>query len=88
VRAELIEAQRTGDIPTGLDGNKKLNELEPARYPAQLVSAGATRAQVRAELAQAQRTGDIVTGLDGNKKLNALEPTRVREPASHPRQDA
>ena len=33
VRAELAEAQRTGDIIYGLNG-EKLNELFPDRYPA------------------------------------------------------
>ena len=71
VRAELAEAQRTGDIVAGKDAAadeftsgafKKLNELNPAAYPAKAAVAGKTRAQVRAELAEAQRTGDIVAG--------------------------
>jgi UDP-glucose 6-dehydrogenase len=33
VRAELIEAQRTGDIVVPWTGNKKLNELYPNQYP-------------------------------------------------------
>jgi len=76
VRAELIEAQRTGDIPTGLDGNKKLNALEPTRYASQQATQGKTREQVRAELIEAQRTGDIPTGLDGNKTMRELDPSR------------
>jgi len=78
VIADLVEAQRTGNIATGLDGNKKLNELDPVRYAQAALPAAAstTRDQVRAELIEAQRTGDVATGLDGNKKLNELEPAR------------
>lgn len=73
VRAELAEAQRTGDIAANKDqgideyvsGNgRKLNELFPAAYPAKPVAAGKTREQVRAELAEAQRTGDIAASKD------------------------
>ncbi len=92
VRAELAEAQRTGDLVAGKDAAadefgsgayKKLNELNPAAYPAKAAIAGKTRAQVRAELADAQRTGDIVAGKDAAsdefssgafKKLNELNP--------------
>ncbi len=58
VRAELIEAQRTGDIVANSESDKKLNELYPSRYPAKAVTQGKTRAQVLAELAEAQRTGE------------------------------
>lgn len=93
VRAELAEAQRTGDIQAGKDAGldeyssgafKKVNELNPAAYPAQAATTGKTRAQVLAELADAQRTGDILAGKDtgfdeynsgGFKKLNVLNPS-------------
>jgi len=78
VIADMIEAQRTGNIVTGLDGNKKLNELEPARYASQQAAQGKTRAQVRAELIEAQQKGEIVTGLDGNKTLRELDPARFQ----------
>ena len=74
VRAELLEAQRTGDIVHG-DSGQKLNELFPNRYPAKAATQGLTRAQVQAELAEAQRTGDIVHG-DSGQKLNELFPSR------------
>ena len=73
VRAELAEAQRTGDIVAGKDmgtdeyasgAGRKLNELFPAAYPAKPVVAGKTREQVRTELAEAQRTGDIAANKD------------------------
>jgi len=59
VRAELVEAQRTGDIQAFGDSGKKLNELYPSQYPAKAVAQGKTREQVRAELAQAQRSGEF-----------------------------
>lgn len=33
VRAELLEAQRTGDIISAGETSQKLNELYPNRYP-------------------------------------------------------
>ncbi|RFO96647.1 hypothetical protein DIC66_11525 [Rhodoferax lacus] len=82
VLAELVEAQRTGDIVASNgqeDSGKKLNELYPERYPAKATTAGRTRQQVLDELAEAQRTGDIVAGNgheDSGKKLNELYPER------------
>jgi hypothetical protein len=58
VRAELIEAQRTGDILAQGNSGKKLNELYPSRYPATAVAQASTRAEVLAELAQAKRSGE------------------------------
>ncbi len=80
VRAELAEAQRTGDIAASKDMGvdefastvgRKLNELNPAAYPTKPAVAGKTREQVRAELAEAQRTGDIAA----NKDMGADEYT-------------
>lgn len=64
VRAELAQAQRTGDIVivTSDNSGEKLNELNPAQYPAKAVAQGNSRAQVLAELAQAQRSGEIGFG--------------------------
>lgn len=59
VRAELVEAQRTGDILAFGNSGKNLNELYPNRYPVKAVAQGKTREQVRAELAQAQRSGEF-----------------------------
>jgi hypothetical protein len=92
VRAELAEAQRTGDIAASKDmgsdefasgAGHKLNELNPAAYPAKPAVVGKTREQVRAELAEAQRTGDIIARKDmgtdeyasgAGRKLNELFP--------------
>jgi Tfp pilus assembly protein PilV len=92
VRAELLEAIRTGDMPasskasddTGVYSGTKLNELFPARYPAKQAVAGKTREQVRAELLEAIRTGDMPapsevsddTGVYSGTKLNDVFPAR------------
>lgn len=76
VRAELAEAQRTGDIVAQGNSGKKLNELYPSQYPAKAVVQGKTRAQVLAELVEAQRSGDIVANGESGKKLNELYPSQ------------
>jgi hypothetical protein len=58
VLAELVEAQRTGDIVADSETGKKLNELYPSQYPAKPAVQGNTRAQVLADLAQAKRSGE------------------------------
>ena len=74
VLAELVEAQRTGDIMDGRTG-KMLNELHPNLYPAKAAAPGLTRAQVLAELAEAKRTGElVVTQGSTTKKLNEFYP--------------
>jgi hypothetical protein len=72
VRAELVQAQRTGDIVDS--EGQKLNALFPGQYPAQAQAAGKTRAEVQIELIEAQRTGDIVDS--EGQKLNALFPSQ------------
>jgi hypothetical protein len=64
VKAELLEAIRTGDIADGYDGLTRY-EHNPSAYPARPVVVGKTRDQVKAELREAIRTGDIVDGYDG-----------------------
>jgi hypothetical protein len=72
VRAELAEAQRTGDIVANTDvgssefvsgKGQKLSTAFPESY-AQASTGGKTREQVRAELTEAQRTGSIVANSD------------------------
>jgi hypothetical protein len=92
VRAELTEAQRTGDIvadkayynETNVGSGRKLNELFPSQYPAKTSLPGKTREQVRAELIAAQAAGEIVadksyadeTSIGAGRKLNELLPNR------------
>ena len=101
VLAELAEAQRTGDIAASKDmalddsrsaAGHKLNEVDPAAYPAKAAAPGKTRAQVLAELAEAQRTGDIAASkdmaLDDSRsaqgfKLNEVYPSLYRQTQSN-----
>ncbi len=60
VRAELIEATRTGELVGEAETGRKLNQMFPGRYPASSAVADAkTRAEVKAELAEAARSGDL-----------------------------
>jgi hypothetical protein len=76
VKAELAEAQRSGDLVVHGATGLKANQLNPARYPATPAAPGKTRAQVKAELAEAQRTGDIVGNGPSGQKLNEMAPSR------------
>ncbi len=76
VKAELAEAIRTGDIAApGDEQGRKLNELNPSRYPAKLAQASLTREQVKTELAEAIRTGDMPANGEQSSKLNELYPS-------------
>src|SRR5215204_5101960 len=59
VRAEVIEANRSGGISRNSDYDVTPNEL-----PNKL--AGKTRAEVKAELAEAIRTGNVYASRDGD----------------------
>lgn len=84
VLAELVQAQRTGDIVAHGNSGKLLNELYPNQYPAKVTAPGKTREQVLAELEQAQRTGDIVAHGNSGKKLNELNPSQYPAKADAP----
>jgi hypothetical protein len=74
VRAELMEAQRSGDIMADGETGKKLNEVFPTAYPAKASTGGMTREQVRSELIDAQRRGDVRVDGESGRKLNELNP--------------
>jgi hypothetical protein len=74
VRAELLEAQRTGDIMADGETGKKLNEVFPNAFPAKSSTAGLTREQVKAELVEARRRGDVMVDGESGRKLNELSP--------------
>ena len=76
VKAELMEAIRTGDVLANGESGLKLNELYPQRYPHAPVAIGATRAQVKSELAEAIRTGDMIASGDSGLRLNEEFPQR------------
>lgn len=59
VRAELLEAQRAGDVIVNGELSLKENELYPHLYPKKAPVAGKTRAQVKAELAEAIAKGEM-----------------------------
>jgi hypothetical protein len=74
VKAELAEAQRTGDIVWGETG-LKLNEIYPDRYPKKAMPPSETRAEVKAELVQAIKDGDLPMG-DLDQTDRELMPDR------------
>jgi len=76
VRAELVQAQSTGDILAQGNSGKLLNELYPSRYPAKVAAHGYTREQVMADLAEARRTGNILAPGNTGEMLNELYPSR------------
>ncbi|APW41797.1 DUF4148 domain-containing protein [Rhodoferax saidenbachensis] len=94
VRAELTEAQRTGDMAAsknqgeefGAASGYKLNELFPAAYPAKPVVTGKTREQVRAELAEAQRSGNIAASKNQGEEFGAASGQKLNDlfPAAYP----
>ena len=75
VKAELVEAVRTGNIRAQDESGRMLNEVNPSQYPAQAVTQGKTRAQVVAELAEAVRTGNIVGNDKTGRMLNEINPS-------------
>lgn len=62
VQAELVAAQKDGEIATSFVG-KAPREFFPGNY--NVASGAMTREQVRAELVEAQRNGDIIVGDQG-----------------------
>ena len=76
VRAELLQAQRNGDIIVNAETGQTARDMFPDLYPKTTVVAGKTRADVKAELSDAIRTGDIVADGETGLKLNQLFPQR------------
>lgn len=77
VKAEYAEAVRSGDVVAAGESGLKLNELNPAAYPATSFAAvGKTRAQVKFELAEAIRTGEMMGNGEASAKLSELYPER------------
>jgi hypothetical protein len=76
VQAELLEAQRTGNIMAWGDSGLMLNELYPQNYPPKPADQGLSREQVMADLLEAQRTGNIVSWGEQGLMLNELYPLR------------
>lgn len=74
VKAELMEAIRTGNMPANNETGQMLNELNPSAYPPKPVVACKTREEVRAELAEAQRTGNMMAPGEAGCLLKDLYP--------------
>jgi Domain of unknown function (DUF4148) len=73
VKAELAEAQRTGDMVVGESG-RKLNEISPDRYPITRAQSTLTREQVKAELAEALRSGNYVAAGEESGLCKEVHP--------------
>jgi hypothetical protein len=74
VRAELMEAIRTGNMPANDESGRMLNEVNPSAYPPKVVGPCKTRDEVRAELAEARRTGNMPANDESGCLLNDLYP--------------
>ncbi len=74
VRAELAEAQRTGNFVVDSESGLLARQMFPGNYPAQPVAQGKTREQVRAELAEAQRTGNFVVDSESGLLARQMFP--------------
>jgi len=75
VRAELIEAQRNGDLIADGETGLRFNQVSPHLYPQATVVAK-TRAEVKAELAQAQANGDLIADGETGARFNQLFPAQ------------
>lgn len=78
VQAELLEAQRTGNIVSWDDSGLMLNELYPQNYPPKPAGQGLSREQVMAELLEAQRTGNMVSWDEQGLMLKEMYPQRYQ----------
>lgn len=76
VQAELLEAQRTGNIVSWDERGMMLNEMHPQNYPPKPAGMGLSREQVMADLMEAQRTGNIMSWGESGLMLNELYPQR------------
>ena len=94
VRAELVAAQKAGEIPVGFAAVTK-RDLDPSygaampvgqsgdKSQAMPAAAGKTREQVRAELVAAQNAGEMPVGFVAVAKRD-LNPDRYGAPTAAP----
>lgn len=75
VRAELIEAQRNGDLIADGETGARFNQLYPHLY-AQPATVAKTRAEVKAELAEAVRSGDLIADGETGAKFKDVAPAQ------------
>lgn len=74
VRAELLEAQRTGDVMADGESGMRLNELYPRNFPASTTAQGRARTEVRSELLEAQRRGELMSFGDSESAFTQRYP--------------
>lgn len=79
VRAELLEAQRTGDVMADGESGMKLNELYPRNFQSSVNANAQSRArtEVRAELLEAQRRGELMSFGDSESAFTQRYPGRA-----------
>ncbi len=75
VRAELVEAQRNGDLIADGETGLRFNQVSPHLYP-QATVVTKTRAEVKAELAAAQASGDLIADGQTGARFNELFPSQ------------
>jgi protocatechuate 3,4-dioxygenase beta subunit len=90
VRAELVEAQRNGDLIADGETGLRFNQVSPHLYPqatvvastraadpaVAVVAQGKTRAEVKAELAEAQANGDLIADGETGARFKDVFPGR------------
>jgi hypothetical protein len=88
VRADLAQAQRSGNIEAAGELGRTLREESPGRYPAASAASALTRADVVAQLQQARRNGELMVGdtgltqadlAPGNFPSRKVAPGKTRE---------
>jgi hypothetical protein len=72
VRAELMEAIRTGDMPANDESGRMHCEVNPTASPPKVVASCKTRESVRAELAEARRTRHVPSTVESGCLLNEI----------------
>lgn len=75
VRAELVEAQRNGNLIADGETGLRFNQVSPHLYPQAAVVAK-TRAEVKAELAQAQANGELIADGQTGARFNEVFPAQ------------
>lgn len=75
VRAELVEAQRNGDLIADGETGLRFNQVSPHLYTQATVVAK-SRAEVKAELAAAQANGDLVADGQTGARFNEVFPAQ------------
>lgn len=81
VRAELMQAMRSGEMLSGGESSMTRREINPRAYPAPAATVSKTRTQVVQELNQAIRTGEMLAGGESSAKLNEITPGLYPAPA-------